>query len=187
MSRIGNKPIEIPAGVELTVEGTAVAVKGPKGALKREFPLIVSIEKEGTVVRVSPRNKEDTTKAARAMWGTARQLIANMIQGVEKGYEKKLEIEGVGYRAAVQGDVLNLEVGYTNPTNLKIPEGLAVLVEKNIISVSGIDKEVVGQFASHVRSAREAEPYKGKGIKYVGEQIRRKLGKRAAATAGGAK
>ena len=184
MSRIGNKPIEIPAGVEVTIEGMEVQVQGPKGALKRAFPNLVVIEKEGTVIRVSPRNKETLNKTEHAMWGTARQLVSNMIQGVQTGYEKKLEIEGVGYRAAVQGDALNLELGYTNPISLKIPEGLLVQVEKNVVTVSGIDKEVVGQFSSHVRKSRGAEPYKGKGVKYVGEQIRRKLGKRAAATAG---
>lgn len=184
MSRIGNKPISIPSGIELAIEGAKVTVKGPKGTLVREFPLSIIVEKADSTVKVSPKNKEDMTKDEHALWGTARQLISNMIQGVEKGYEKKLEIEGVGYRAAVAGDTLKLEVGYTNPVDLKIPEGVSVLVEKNVITVSGIDKEEVGQFASNVRKARPAEPYKGKGIKYAGEHIRRKLGKRAAATAG---
>lgn len=186
MSRIGNKPIEILQGVEVTVVGEKVTVKGPKGTLERTFPFAVVIEKAENTIRVSPRNKETMTKSEHAMWGTARQLVSNMIQGVQQEYEKKLEIEGVGYKAAVQGNNLVLEVGYTNPTLLKIPQGVSVEVSKNVISVSGIDKEIVGQFASNVRKARGAEPYKGKGIRYEGEQIRRKLGKRAAATTGAA-
>ena len=185
MSRIGNKVIEIPNDVKLSLEGSKVQVTGPKGSLSLELHQDIAAALEGSQLRVAPRSKE-LTKQTKALWGTSRQLVANMITGVKEGYEKKMEIEGVGYRAAVQGQELNLEVGFTEPVKLTIPEGVTVLVEKNIVTVSGIDKAKVGQFSAIVRKTREAEPYKGKGIKYVGEQIRRKLGKRAAATTGSA-
>lgn len=183
MSRIGNKVIEIPSDVQITLNGQKIEVKGPKGSLSREIHYDIAAAIEGNQLRVSPKSKE-LTKQTRALWGTWRQLVANMIQGVREGYAKSMEIEGVGYRAAAQGQELSLEVGFTEPVKLKIPEGITVLIEKNIITVSGIDKQTVGQFAAIIRKQREAEPYKGKGIKYVGEQIRRKLGKRAAATTG---
>ncbi|MBI2642383.1 MAG: 50S ribosomal protein L6 [Candidatus Wildermuthbacteria bacterium] len=175
MSRIGKKVIEIPSDVKLLIEGSTMQVTGPKGSLSSVLHQDIGATLEGNLLRIAPKHQE-LTKQTKALWGTSRQLIANMIKGVKEGYEKKMEIEGVGYRAAVQGQELNLEVGFTEPVKLTIPEGVTVLIEKNIVTVSGIDKAN--------RKTREAEPYKGKGIKYVGEQIRRKLGKRAAATTG---
>ncbi len=183
MSRIGKKVIEIPSDVKLLIEGSTMQVTGPKGSLSSVLHQDIGATLEGNLLRIAPKHQE-LTKQTKALWGTSRQLIANMIKGVKEGYEKKMEIEGVGYRAAVQGQELNLEVGFTEPVKLTIPEGVTVLIEKNIVTVSGIDKAKVGQFSAIIRKAREAEPYKGKGIKYVGEQIRRKLGKRAAATTG---
>lgn len=187
MSRIGNKIIIVPEGVQVTLEGLKVGVKGPKGALTKEVPSLLDIRLSQNQLSLQPKDKEGMTKQTHALWGTWRQLIANMITGVKDGYEKKLEIEGVGYRAALQGQELVIEIGFTNPVKFQIPQGLTVLVEKNVVSIAGIEKDVVGQFAATVRKTRKAEPYKGKGIKYVGEQIRRKLGKRAAAAAGPAK
>lgn len=185
MSRIGRKPITIPEGVQVTVDGLIVKAAGPKGTLAKEVPAGFELKLEGSVLSITPKEAILAEKNTNALWGTWRQHVANMVQGVKEGYEKKLEIEGVGYKAAVQGTSLALEVGFTNPVILQIPEGVSVSVEKNVISVSGAEKEKIGQFASQVRKARKAEPYKGKGIKYVGEQIRRKLGKRAAATTAG--
>lgn len=177
MSRIGKKPIEIPAGVEVKVEGKQVSVKGPKGALTYEVRPEVKVEiKEGKIL-VSLL-KED----ALAFWGLTRALIANMVKGVVSGYEKKLEITGVGFRANVEGQDLVLNIGFSHPVKIKAPESINFSVEKNIITVSGVDKGLVGQIAAKVRKARPPEPYKGKGIKYVDEQIRRKEGKKAVST-----
>ncbi|MBI2450514.1 MAG: 50S ribosomal protein L6 [Candidatus Nealsonbacteria bacterium] len=180
MSRIGKKPILILQGVDVKIDGQRVTVKGPRGELFKEVPpeIGVALEDGKLVVRIG---KE--TKKIKALWGLVRALLAGMIKGVTEGYEKKLEIEGVGFRASVEGDSLVLNVGFFNPVKIKAPEGVKFSVEKNIIIVSGINKESVGQTAAKIRAAKPAEPYKGKGIKYLGEQIRRKLGKKAVATA----
>ncbi|MDD5145816.1 MAG: 50S ribosomal protein L6 [Candidatus Pacebacteria bacterium] len=185
MSRIGKKPILIPENVEVKTDNSGkfskVCVKGPKGELSLEILPEVKVEiKEGKIF-VLP-NME--TKRTNAIWGLTRALIFNMTEGVVKGYEKKLEIEGVGYGAAVKGNDLELKVGYINTLSIVAPAGIKFSVEKNVITVSGIDKELVGQVAAKVRKAKPAEPYKGKGIKYFGEVIRRKVGKRVVATAG---
>ncbi len=187
MSRIGKKIIEIPAGVDVAIEGEKISVKGPKGTCAFSVHPDMKIEREGSLLKVLPKQGIDNlTKQIQALWGTTRQIIFNMIQGVQRGYEKKLEIEGVGYRAVLQGKSLVLYVGFTNPITLQIPEGIIVSIDKNVIVISGTEKEKVGQFAASIRKTRVVEPYKGKGIKYQEEQVRRKLGKRAAVTAGAA-
>jgi large subunit ribosomal protein L6 len=180
MSRIGKKPIEIPPGVQVKIEGNRVYVEGPKGKLSKEFRPEIGVEiKEGKIL-VFPQKSSKITKA---LWGTTRQLIFNMIEGVTKGYEKKLEIEGLGYKATLEGKNLVLRVGYSHPVIITPPEGVIISVDKNIITVSGIDKELVGQVAANIKKVKPAEPYKGKGIKYLGEKIIRKVGKKATATA----
>jgi large subunit ribosomal protein L6 len=177
MSRIGKKPIAIPEKTEVTVEGNLVTVKGPLGELKREFNKFVTVEvKDGEVV-VSPVND---TIAAKAFWGTFASHISNMVQGVNEEYKKELIIEGVGYKAAVQGDKIVLNVGFSHPVEIAIPEGVKCEVAKEKISIAGINKEFVGEFAATIRSKKKPEPYKGKGIRYAGEVIRRKEGKKAA-------
>lgn len=179
MSRIGKKTIKIPEGVDVKIEGKKVTVKGPKGELVRTFLPDVNIEqKEGELI-VSPAYE---SKRKNAVWGLSRALLNNMVEGVTKGYEKRLEIEGIGYRAVVEGVDLNLFVGFTHPVKVKCPEGIKFLVEKNVIIVSGIDKEAVGFQASKIRKIKKPEPYKGKGIRYQGEVIRRKAGKRVVTT-----
>lgn len=173
MSRIGKKPIEIPQGVTVALAGEILTVTGPKGELKREINRNVKIEiRDGKIFVSSLKGN---------LWGLYRALIANMTEGVSKGFEKKLEIEGVGFKAIVEADGLTLNVGFINPVKIKKPEGINFLVEKNVITVSGINKELVGHIASLVRKAKKAEPYKGKGIKYQGEKIRRKEGKKVVA------
>ena len=181
MSRIGKKPIEIPQGVEIDIKDGQVLVKGPKGELKKEIRPEIKVEKKDNQILVFP-GKE--TKKTNAFWGLSRTLISNMIEGVEKGFEKKLEIQGVGYRANVEGEDLVLNVGYSHPVKIKKPEGINFSVEKNIIVVSGIDKELVGQIAAKIRKVRKPEPYKGKGIRYLGEEVIRKVGKKVAAAEG---
>lgn len=176
MSRIGKKPIVIPQGVEVTVSDSVITVKGPKGELSRTHPPFISIQVvdgEAVVMPVDEKSKE-----ARALWGTFASHIANMVIGVTEGYEKKMEVEGVGYRAEVQGNKLVLNVGYSHPVDMEIPQGMEASVEKNTISVKGIDKEKLGLFAAKVRSVRKPEPYKGKGIRYSDETVRRKEGKK---------
>ncbi len=181
MSRIGKKPIEIPDKVEIEVKDNLIKVKGPKGELEREVrPEIKVEEKDGSII-VSPLGE---SKKIRAFWGLTRALIANMVKGVTEGFEKKLEIEGVGYKAKLEGDNLILNMGYSHPVSIKKPEGIEFSVEKNLITVSGIDKEEVGQIAAKIRAVRKPEPYKGKGIRYKGEQVRRKVGKKAAGAEG---
>ncbi len=181
MSRIGKKPIEIPEKLEIEVKDSLIKVKGPKGELEREIrPEIKAEIKEGKVL-FSPLGE---SKKIRAFWGLTRALIANMIEGVTKGFEKKLEIEGVGYKANLEGQDLVLNMGYSHPVKIEKPEGIDFSVEKNIITVSGIDKEKVGQIAAKIRAVRKPEPYKGKGIRYQGEQVRRKVGKKAAGAEG---
>jgi large subunit ribosomal protein L6 len=180
MSRIGKKPIEIPSGVEVKIEGNKVIVKGPKGEISKEFRPEIGFEiKEGKIF-VFPKLE---TKMTKALWGTYRQLIFNMIEGVTKGYEKKLEIEGIGYKASMEGENLVLRVGFSHPVVISPPKGIKISVDKNVITVFGIDKELVGQVAANIRNVKPAEPYKGKGLKYLGERIRKKVGKKATAAA----
>ncbi|MEK7124061.1 MAG: 50S ribosomal protein L6 [Patescibacteria group bacterium] len=179
MSRIGKKPIEIPSAVKVEFDGQNVKISGPKGELKMNIHQDIKAElKDGKILVAPVRN---LPKKAKGLWGLYRALIFNMIEGVSKGYEKKLEIEGVGFKAAVQGDELVLNLGFVNPVKIKKPEGISFTVEKNIISVSGINKEKVGQISAEIRATKKAEPYKGKGIKYQGERIRRKEGKKVVA------
>jgi len=181
MSRIGKKPIDIPQGVNVTVSGEAVKVMGAKGELHLHVNREIAVEVKDGKAFVAPK-KEVLSNKVKGMWGLYRALLANMIEGVSKGFEKKLEIEGVGYKAAVQGDELVLNVGFVNQVKIKKPEGITFTVEKNVITVAGIDKEMVGQTAAVIRKAKKAEPYKGKGIKYQGERIRRKEGKKVVAS-----
>lgn len=175
MSRIGKQPIELPSGVEVTLDGNTAKVKGPKGELTRTFHKLVVISREDNVVRVAPVSQE---RQARALFGLSRTLLNNMVEGVSKGFEKRLEIQGVGYRAQVQGNKLVLQLGYSNPVELDIPQGITVAVENNTkLTVSGYDKQAIGDFAAHIRSKRPPEPYKGKGVRYAGERIVRKAGK----------
>ena len=176
MSRIGRMPIAIPAGVTVTIaEKNVVSVKGPKGELVRELPVEMEIkEEEGKIIVTRPND----LKRMKSLHGLTRTLIANMITGVTAGYEKKLEVNGVGYRAAKAGKKLTLSLGYSHPVEMEDPEGVETVLEgQNIIIVKGIDKEKVGQFAAEIRDKRRPEPYKGKGIKYADEVIRRKVGK----------
>ena len=175
MSRIGKKPIPVPAKVTVTIDGPAVTVKGPKGELSRVLPEGVVLEQENSTVSVIPEN---SSRRSRERHGLCRTLIANMIEGVTNGYQKRLEIQGVGYRAQVQGAKLNMSLGYSHPVVFDPPEGIQFAVENNTnVIVSGIDKEVVGNIAAKIRDARPPEPYKGKGVRYAGEYIRRKAGK----------
>ncbi len=175
MSRIGKRPIPVPAKVTVTIDGQAVTVKGPKGELSRIIPEGVVISQEESTVTVTPEN---TSRRSRERHGLCRTLIANMIEGVTNGYQKRLEIQGVGYRAQVQGQKLNMSLGYSHPVIFDPPEGIQFAVESNTnVIVSGIDKEVVGNIAAKIRDARPPEPYKGKGVRYAGEYIRRKAGK----------
>jgi large subunit ribosomal protein L6 len=177
MSRIGLKPIAIPSGVDVTIDGSKVTVKGPKGQLSREFSSEMKIEKTGEQILVSRPSDEREHKS---LHGLTRTLIANMIEGVTKGFQKTLEIQGVGYRAQMQGNKLVLQMGYSHPVEFDKIEGINFEVEgTNKIRVKGIDKELVGQIAAEVREVRPVEPYKGKGIRYEGERVIRKAGKAA--------
>jgi large subunit ribosomal protein L6 len=176
MSRLGKQPITIPSGVEVTVADGLITVKGPKGTLTKPTHELVTITVADGTVATAP---VDESKEANALWGTYAAHLHNLIGGVTEGFEKKLEIEGVGYRAEAQGQNLTLNVGYSHPVVMPAPEGVTVGVEKNVISIAGIDKEVVGQYAANVRKVRPPEPYKGKGIRYQGEFIIRKQGKKA--------
>jgi large subunit ribosomal protein L6 len=176
MSRIGKKPVPVPSGVTANVEGQTVKVKGPKGALSFLVPDEVSVKLEDGKVKVDPRNE---TKRARSMWGTSRTMVANLVTGVTKGFERKLEITGVGYRAAVQGKNLQLALGYSHDVVFPIPEGITIVTPKPTeITITGIDSQKVGQVAAEIRGFRPPEPYKGKGVKYAGEYIFRKEGKK---------
>lgn len=181
MSRIGKQPIVIPAGVEATVNGTHVAIKGPKGQLERDVHKNAILElrdgESGKEIVVTMTDLK--SKLNRSLWGTVRTVIANMVIGVVEGYSKQLEVNGVGYKVALQGDSIRLDVGFSHQVNYKLPEGIKAEVEKNVITVSGIDKERVGQVAAEIRKIKKPEPYKGKGIKYMDEVIRRKAGKAA--------
>ena len=176
MSRIGKKPVPVPAGVTATVDGQVVKVKGTKGELAFIVPEVVGVALENGAIAVTPRND---SKDARAKWGMSRSQIANLIEGVSKGFERKLEITGVGYKAAAAGKSLKLTLGYSHDIDYAVPEGVAVVTPKPTeIVVTGIDKQRVGQAAAEIRGFRGPEPYKGKGVKYVGEFIFRKEGKK---------
>lgn len=183
MSRIGKQPINIPEGVEVTIEDShnVVSVKGKKGELQKRFSNVLILKKEDKQVTVVPKNK--SSKQSKMLWGLTRSLISNMVKGVSEGYEKSLQIEGVGYKANVSGKILTLNLGFSHPVDVEAPEKIELKVDKNIITVSGIDKGLVGQVAANIRSFRKPEPYKGKGIRYVGEVVRRKAGKKAVASA----
>ena len=175
MSRIGKQPVPVPKGVTITIDGQTVTVKGAKGELTREMPPEIAFEQEGEEIVVTRR---DESRNARQRHGLVRTLIANMVEGVSNGYEKKLQIQGVGYRASVQGQKLVMALGYSHPVEFDPPEGIQFAVEGNTnVTVTGISKEVVGNTAARVRAARPPEPYKGKGVRYAGEQVRRKAGK----------
>ncbi len=176
MSRIGKKPGPVPTGVTANVEGQTVKMKGPKGALSFLVPDEVSVKLEDGKVKVDPRHE---TKRSRSMWGTSRTMVANLVTGVTKGFERKLEITGVGYRAAVQGKNLQLALGYSHDVVFPIPEGIQIVTPKPTeITITGMDSQKVGQVAAEIRGFRRPEPYKGKGVKYAGEYIFRKEGKK---------
>ena len=178
MSRIGKAPIPVPSGVEITVDGRSIAVKGPKGTLARELPRDITVRQEGDTLLVERNNDERET---RAFHGLARSLVNNMVVGVTEGFRKQLEIVGVGYRAALKGsDTLELALGFSHPVVVNAPEGITFETPAPTrIDVIGIDKQVVGQVAADIRALRKPEPYKGKGVRYVGEHVARKAGKAA--------
>ena len=176
MSRIGNKAVAIPSGVTANVEGQTVKIKGPKGAMQVMLHDDVTVTMDKASVKLEPRGE---SKRARSKWGTSRTLVANLVAGVTKGFEERLEITGVGYRAAVQGKQLNLQLGFSHDVNFPIPEGIAIATPKPTeIVVTGMDKQKVGQVAAEIRGFRPPKPYKGKGVKYAGEYIFRKEGKK---------
>lgn len=179
MSRIGKKPIPVPQGVRIAIEGQTVKAEGPKGTLSQTVPGSLSVTVEQNVLTVG-RSSEHRT--VRALHGLMRSLIANMVHGVKDGFERKLEIVGIGYRAQVQGKSLQLALGYSHPVIFPLPEGIQAEVDKQVsITIKGADKALVGQTAAKIRELRKPDPYKGKGIKYSDEQIRRKVGKKAGA------
>ena len=176
MSRIGKKPVAIPSGVTANIEEGTMTVKGPKGTLSMGLSDLIDYKVEGEEIQVKPAND---TKQARAYWGMQRTLVSNLVEGVTEGFTKVLEITGVGYRASSQGKTLKLQLGYSHDVDLAVPEGLEVKTpDQTTGEISGIDKQAVGQFAAEVRRWRKPEPYKGKGIKYRGEYIFRKEGKK---------
>jgi large subunit ribosomal protein L6 len=177
MSRIGKKPVVLPEGVSVTITGQHVEVKGPKGSLSFEMREEVKASLDGNTITFERMN--DSSKAS-ALFGTTRAVVQNLVTGVSEGFKKELKMIGVGYRAQVQGSTLTINAGYSNPVEMDIPKGIEVAVEKNTnISVSGIDKHLVGQYAANIRAIRKPEPYLGKGIRYVDEYVRRKEGKTA--------
>jgi len=177
MSRIGKKPVVLPEGVSVTITGQHVEVKGPKGTLSFEMREEVKASLDGNMITFERMN--DSSKAS-ALFGTTRAVVQNLVTGVSEGFKKELKMIGVGYRAQVQGSTLTINAGYSNPVEMDIPKGIEVAVDKNTnISVSGIDKHLVGQYAANIRAIRKPEPYLGKGIRYVDEYVRRKEGKTA--------
>lgn len=176
MSRIGRKPITVPAGVTVELQDRHVTVSGPKGALELNLMPGIKLEQENSVITLS---KEVENADTQASYGLMRTLINNMVVGVSQGYTRALEINGVGFRAAVQGRTINLSLGFSHPVVFQLPDGVEAKIEKNVITLSGYDKQVVGQTAANLRALKKPEPYKGKGIKYVEERIRRKAGKTA--------
>ncbi|OGG47568.1 50S ribosomal protein L6 [Candidatus Kaiserbacteria bacterium RIFCSPHIGHO2_01_FULL_49_13] len=176
MSRIGKQIIEVPEKTEITVQNNTVSVKGPGGELKRAISSAVTVHIEGGKVQVKPLHD-----GAAALWGSTAAHIANMIEGVNKPFQKKLIIEGIGYRAELSGAMLTLLLGFSHPIKVAVPQGLTIAVAKNVITIEGADKEKVGQFAAQIRALKKPEPYKGKGIRYEGEVVKRKQGKRSTA------
>lgn len=176
MSKIGKKPMTVPKDVQIKMDNNFVSVKGPKGELKRFIPGDVVLNIEGEVLRVIPKNIEDS-----ATWGLASALIKNMIKGVTEGFETVMEFQGVGYKAVVKGNDLELGLGFSHPITIKAPEGITFKAEKSVIRIQGVDNELVGKTAAEIRSWRRLEPYKGSGIRYQGEIIKRKAGKKAVA------
>ena len=180
MSRIGKQPIEIPSGVTVTIANGVVNVKGPKGELSHTLHREISVSQEGTtLVCLAPK----VSKQSSALWGTTRAVIAGLITGVSVGFAKKLEMQGVGYRAALKGKNLELSVGFSHTVPVIAPEGISFKVEKELITIEGANKYLVGQIAANIRAVRPPEPYKGKGIRYQGEKVRRKVGKVVGTTA----
>ena len=176
MSRIGKNPIAVPSGVTVTIEGQTVTVKGPKGQLAWTVAEEVEVVQENGELKLSPR--EDTQRA-RGMWGLSRSLVANMVHGVTQGFEQSLELHGVGYRAAMKGQALSLQLGFSHDVDIAPPAGITFAVPKQTeVKISGIDKQAVGEIAARIRKIRPPEPYKGKGVRYAGEQVRRKEGKK---------
>jgi len=176
MSRIGKKPVPVPGGITASVNGQTVTMKGPKGELTFVAHDLVVVTKDDEGISVQPR---DESKQARALWGLSRTMVSNLVTGVSKGFERKLEITGVGYKAAVQGKALNLALGYSHDVNYPIPVGISIACPKPTeIIISGIDRQRVGQVAAEIREFRPPEPYKGKGVRYAGEYIVRKEGKK---------
>ena len=181
MSRIGRKPIELPTGVEAKLQDSHLDIKGSKGTLSLDLTRGIGLEIAENQIIVK---KTKESKEASALWGLTRALVANMVEGVTKGYEKKLELQGVGFRMAIKGKSLDLALGFSHPVVIDIPEGLEVKIEENnILLITGIDKQAVGQFAAEIKKLKPVEPYKGKGFRYVGEYVRRKAGKKAASAA----
>ena len=176
MSRIGKRPIAIPSGVTVTITGQTVAVKGPKGELSWTVAEEVLVKQEGSELQLSP---VADTQRARAMWGLSRTLVDNMVEGVTKGYEETLELVGVGYRAAMKGQALSMQLGFSHDVDIPPPAGIAFATPRPVeVKISGIDKQLVGETAARIRRMRPPEPYKGKGVRYAGEQVRRKEGKK---------
>lgn len=176
MSRIGKQPIVLPEKTTMTIEQGKVEVKGPKGTLFKPVPAGVIVEVKDGAIHVQPIDAKDTF--GQAMWGTARALLANLVKGVNEGFSKTLEIQGVGYKVSMKGkDIVHLDVGFSHPVEVKLPQGIEAKTEGLKISISGIDKELVGQVAAKIRKIRKPEPYKGKGIRYEDEHVRRKAGK----------
>jgi large subunit ribosomal protein L6 len=175
MSRIGKQPIPVPEGVEVQMEGEVLRVKGPRGVLEHRIPRNIRVELDGNLIRVS---RENELRQVRALHGLTRTLVANMVTGVTVGFRKALEVVGVGYRAEVADGVLQMSLGYSHPVRYEIPEGISVTVERNVlVTVEGIDKQRVGQVAAEIRAFRRPDVYKGKGVRYVGEKVRKKVGK----------
>ncbi len=176
MSRIGKKVIAIPSGVQVTLDGQTVTVKGPKGQLAWTVSEEIEVKQEGAELTLAPRND---TQRARGMWGLSRTLVANMVEGVTKGYEEVLELVGVGYRAAMKGQALSMQLGFSHDVDIPAPQGITFAVPKQTeVRIAGIDKQLVGEIAARIRRIRPPEPYKGKGVRYAGEKVRRKEGKK---------
>ena len=179
MSRIGKMPVVVPSGTKVEIKGTHIKITGPKGSLERDLRPEIECKEEESQLVFTPKG---TSKRVMSFWGMTRSLVNNMVIGVEKGFSKKLLVEGVGYRANISGNTITLNVGYSNPVEFKLPDGISAEVDKdNSITVSGIDKELVGLTAARIREIRKPEPYKGKGIRYADERIIRKVGKAGAA------
>ncbi len=181
MSKIGKKPIVIPQGVDVSISEGFISVKGPKGSVRKEVPQQVEVNIEGNEINIRPMDK--TSKDSKVFWGLARALVQNMIIGASTGFEKVLEFQGVGYKATIKGNNLELGLGFSHPVIIEGAEGITFVTDKGSIKIQGMDKELIGKIAAHIRSHRLPEPYKGSGIRYQGEIIKRKAGKKAATAA----